>query len=155
MGEISLALEEVWARHRPSTAVVRGAYGASYNESDEVILEYRKIAVIGFQMKTTSFSRVVYSLAVDSTVLRHQVPGSGLEWLTCQWQRSGICSSSVAHWFFAMLSSYTIFTYLVPTSSCICPQESEYKGVLRRVEQFAEEEGRRPRILVRHWSTLV
>ena len=49
MGEISLALEEVWARHRPSTAVVRGAYGASYNESDEV--KYRKIAVIGFQMK--------------------------------------------------------------------------------------------------------
>lgn len=36
LGEISLALEEVWARHRPSTAVVRGAYGASYSESDEV-----------------------------------------------------------------------------------------------------------------------
>lgn len=38
---------------------------------------------------------------------------------------------------------------------CVCPQESEYRGVLRRVEQFAEEEGRRPRILVRHLSTLL
>lgn len=28
-------------------------------------------------------------------------------------------------------------------------QETEYKGVLARVEAFAEEEGRRPRILVR------
>ncbi|CAM9104454.1 unnamed protein product, partial [Hapterophycus canaliculatus] len=35
LGEISSALEESWGRHRPSTAVVRGAYGASYNEAEE------------------------------------------------------------------------------------------------------------------------
>eukprot|EP00752_Nemacystus_decipiens_P007723 g6905.t1 len=61
LGEICGALEQSWGRHRPSTAVVHGAYSASYNEAEE---------------------------------------------------------------------------------------ESEYKGVLARVEAFAEEEGRRPRILV-------
>ncbi|CAN0200655.1 unnamed protein product [Ectocarpus sp. 6 AP-2014] len=61
LGEISSALEESWGRHRPSTAVVRGAYSASFDEPDE---------------------------------------------------------------------------------------EAEYKGVLERVEAFAEEAGRRPRILV-------
>lgn len=36
LGEICSALEESWGRHRPSTAVVRGAYSASYNEAEEV-----------------------------------------------------------------------------------------------------------------------
>lgn len=36
LGEISSALEESWGRHLPSTAVVRGAYSASYNEPAEV-----------------------------------------------------------------------------------------------------------------------
>lgn len=36
LGEISSALESSWGRHRPSTAVVRGAYTASYNEPEEV-----------------------------------------------------------------------------------------------------------------------
>lgn len=61
VGEISSALEDAWGRHNPSTAVVRGAYSASYNEA------------VG---------------------------------------------------------------------------EDEYKEVLRRVDEFAEAEGRRPRILV-------
>eukprot|EP00903_Cladosiphon_okamuranus_P019154 g17617.t3 len=61
LGEICGALEKSWGRHRPSTAVVHGAYSASYSEAEE---------------------------------------------------------------------------------------EAEYKGVLARVEAFAEEEGRRPRILV-------
>ena len=34
-------------------------------------------------------------------------------------------------------------------------QETEYKEVLARVEAFAEEEGRRPRILVRRKSRYV
>lgn len=33
--------------------------------------------------------------------------------------------------------------------ACWPAQETEYKGVLKRVDDFAEEEGRRPRILVR------
>lgn len=33
VGEISSALEDAWGRHNPSTAVVRGAYSASYNEA--------------------------------------------------------------------------------------------------------------------------
>lgn len=33
VGEVSDALEEAWGRHRPSTAVVRGAYSSSYNEA--------------------------------------------------------------------------------------------------------------------------
>lgn len=32
-------------------------------------------------------------------------------------------------------------------------QEDEYKEVLRRVDEFAEAEGRRPRILVRRLPT--
>lgn len=36
LGEISSALEESWGRHQPSTAVVRGAYSASYNEPADV-----------------------------------------------------------------------------------------------------------------------
>ncbi|CAM9282340.1 unnamed protein product [Discosporangium mesarthrocarpum] len=35
VGEISSALEESWGRHKPSTAVVHGAYSASYNETAE------------------------------------------------------------------------------------------------------------------------
>lgn len=38
LGEVSSALEDSWGRHLPSTAVVRGAYSASYNEPAEVIL---------------------------------------------------------------------------------------------------------------------
>lgn len=38
LGEICGALEESWGRHRPSTAVVHGAYSASYNEAEEVRL---------------------------------------------------------------------------------------------------------------------
>lgn len=34
LGEISLALEDVWGRHIPSTQVVQGAYSASYNASN-------------------------------------------------------------------------------------------------------------------------
>jgi methylmalonyl-CoA mutase len=35
LGEISLALEEVWGRHIPSTSVVQGAYKASFNANSE------------------------------------------------------------------------------------------------------------------------
>lgn len=41
LGEISSALEESWGRHRPSTAVVRGAYSASFDEPDEVSFRFQ------------------------------------------------------------------------------------------------------------------
>lgn len=43
-----------------------------------------------------------------------------------------------------------IYTYIYSASTVfLSGQETEYKGVLKRVDDFAEEEGRRPRILVR------
>jgi methylmalonyl-CoA mutase len=44
LGEMSLALENAWGRHVPSTGMVQGAYNASFNnEGDEVFTEYADI----------------------------------------------------------------------------------------------------------------
>jgi methylmalonyl-CoA mutase len=42
VGEISLALEDVWGRHVPSTSVVQGAYGAVF-EGGKMKDEYQKV----------------------------------------------------------------------------------------------------------------
>lgn len=48
LGEISSALEESWGRHRPSTAVVRGAYSASFDGPDKVRFGFTLIQELGF-----------------------------------------------------------------------------------------------------------